>query len=161
MMTDEEINKGLLILKVIWSAMLLSLAIYLFVGIRVAANLQVSLNEDVIDTLRKVFYALAGVTLIITRYVRRFILSAGGRAGPAAQSSQSPVLQKYATALIIAWALSESIGIYGLVLFLLGKSTTDLYLLILISAAALLLHRPGRDEIMSLSEASTAGGTAA
>ncbi|MBN2107896.1 MAG: hypothetical protein JW832_10770 [Deltaproteobacteria bacterium] len=161
MMTDGEIDKGLLILRVIWCAMLASLAIYVFAGLQVAANMQVSINQDKLDMLRKIFYALAGVTLIITRYVRRFILSAGGRAGPAAQSSESPVLQKYATAMIIAWALSESIGIYGLVLFLLGKNATDLYLLILIAAAALLLHRPARDEIMSLAESSTAGGTAA
>ena len=31
MMTDEEIDKGLLILRVIWCAMLASLAIYVFV----------------------------------------------------------------------------------------------------------------------------------
>ena len=123
--------------------------------------MQVSLNQDTLDMLRKIFYALAGITLIITRYIRRFVLSAGGRAGPATQSYHSPVLQKYATAMIIAWALSESIGIYGLVLFLLGKNTTDLYLLILVAAAALLLYRPGRDEIMSLSESLTSGEAAA
>jgi hypothetical protein len=110
-MTDEEIDKGLLILRVIWCALLASLAIYAFAGLQVAANMQVQLNQDMLDMLRKFFYALAGVTLIITRYIRKFVLSAGGRAGPATQSYHSPVLQKYATAMIIAWALSESIGI--------------------------------------------------
>jgi F0F1-type ATP synthase membrane subunit c/vacuolar-type H+-ATPase subunit K len=123
--------------------------------------MQVSLSQDTLDMLRKIFYALAGITLIITRYIKRFVLSAGGRGGSAMQSSESPVLQKYATAMIIAWALSESIGLYGLVLFLLGRNTTDLYLLILIAAAALLLYRPGRDEIMSLPESSAGGGAPA
>jgi hypothetical protein len=32
--------------------------------------------------------------------------------------------------VIASLAMSESIGIYGLVLFLLGKNSTDLYLLV-------------------------------
>jgi F0F1-type ATP synthase membrane subunit c/vacuolar-type H+-ATPase subunit K len=161
MITDEELGKGLLTLKVIWFAMLVSLAIYLFVGLQVATNLQVSLNKDTFAVLKWVFYALAFVTLIITRYIRRLILSARGQNRPATQRYQHPVIQKYATAMIIAWALSESIGIYGLVLFFLGKNTTDLYLLILISAAAMLMYPPSKDEIISLSEAATTGGAAA
>jgi hypothetical protein len=59
-------------------------------------------------------------------------------------------LQKYSAATIVALAMSESIGIYGLVLFFLGKNPTDLYLLILVSAAAMLVYRPRKDEMLSL-----------
>jgi len=66
--------------------------------------------------------------------------------------------------MIVAWALSESIGVFGLVLFLLGKNPTDLYLLILISAVAMLIYRPRKDEVISLSqkgwETSNPGGEA-
>ena len=39
MITDEELNKGLLTLKVIWFAMLGALVIYLFIGLRIPAGL--------------------------------------------------------------------------------------------------------------------------
>jgi uncharacterized membrane protein len=154
MITDEEIVKGLLTLKAIWFAMLASLVFYLFVGLQVATNLKVSLDEDTFAVLKWVLYVLAFVTLIITKYVRKLILSAKGQYRLVTRGYRHPVLQKYATAMIVAWALSESIGIYGLVLFLMGKNTTDLYLLILISAAALFLYRPRRDEVISLSQKS-------
>ncbi|MGZ3569412.1 MAG: hypothetical protein ACXU9W_11555, partial [Thermodesulfobacteriota bacterium] len=52
--------------------------------------------------------------------------------------------------------------VFGLVLFLLGKNRMDLYLLILISAAALLIYRPRKDEVIGLSqmasESSNTGG---
>jgi len=64
--------------------------------------------------------------------------------------------------MVISLALSESIGIYGLVLFLLGKNTMDLYLFILVSAGAMIMYRPRKDELLSLAqgiEDSTTGGT--
>ena len=162
MITDEELGKGLLTLKAIWFSMLVSLALYLFIGLQVATNLQIPMNENTFAVLKSALYVLAFVTLIITKYVKKLILSAKGQYRPATQGYRHPVLQKYATAMIVAWALSESIGIYGLVLFLLGKNTTDLYLLLLISAAAMFMYRPRRDEVINLfqksGEASTTGG---
>jgi hypothetical protein len=154
MIANEEIEKGLLTLKMIWFAMLASLAIYLFVGLQIAANLQVSLNEDTFAVLKWVLYVIAFLTLIITRSLKKLILSAKGQPKTATQVYRHPVIQKYATAMIITWALSESIGIYGLVLFFLGKNPMDLYLLILISAAAMLMYRPRKDEVITLSQKS-------
>jgi hypothetical protein len=48
--------------------------------------------------------------------------------------------------------MSEAIGIFGLVLFILGKNAVDLYALIGLAAAAMLQYRPSRDELRSLSE---------
>jgi len=62
-------------------------------------------------------------------------------------------LQKYSAATIVALAMSESIGVYGLILFFLGKNSTDLYLLILISAAAMVIYRPRKDEMLNLVQA--------
>ena len=45
MMTNQELDKGVLTLKLIWSAMLLSLAIYLFVGLQVVDNVRSSMDE--------------------------------------------------------------------------------------------------------------------
>jgi hypothetical protein len=48
--------------------------------------------------------------------------------------------------------MSEAIGIYGLILFLLGKNQVDLYLLTALSAAAMTLYFPRREEVISLAK---------
>jgi hypothetical protein len=150
MITDEELGKGLLRLKIIWFGMLGSLAIYLFIGLQIATNLKASVDESTFAVLRPVLYIFTIVVLIVTKYLREHILSGKDQDRQATQSFQHLVLQKYTTAMILAWAMSESIGIFGLVLFLLAKNPTDLYLLILISAAAMLIYRPRKDEVIGL-----------
>jgi len=160
MITDEELSKGLLILRVIWLGMLGSLAIYLLIGLVIATNLKTSTDEGTYAVLKPVLYIFTVVVLITTRYVTKYILSAKGQQKQATPSFQQPALrsfqhlalQKYTTAMILAWALSESIGVFGLVLFLPGKNRMDLYLLISISAAAMLIYRPRKDEVIGLSQ---------
>jgi hypothetical protein len=48
--------------------------------------------------------------------------------------------------------MSEAIGIYGLILFLLGKNQNDLYLLTALSAAAMTLYFPKKEEVVNLAE---------
>lgn len=154
----ERINKGVMPLNVIWAAMLVSLFIYIVVGLYAKDFLRITMEMTVVDTLRNVLYLVSFVTLIATRFIRKLILSGKGRnlSAEADQSSyqggQSGVLARYASAMIVSLAMTESIGIYGLVLFFLGKNEMDLYLFILVSAAAMLVYRPKRDEIVSLTE---------
>ena len=151
MMTDQELNKGLFTLKVIWSAMLMSLVVYLFVGLQIAANVQSSMTDETFGVLKTFLYIIALAALIVTRYVRKLILSGKGQNRPRIQAARHPALQMYTTATILALAMSESIGIFGLVLFLLGKNPMDLYLLILVSAAAMFMYRPSKEELLTLS----------
>ena len=149
-------------LKIIWLGMLASLAIYLFVGLLVETKVQVPMDKDTFAMIKKALYAVAFVTLIATGYIRKHFLSGKVRYRQPTQTSHHPALQKYIAAMILALAMSESIGIYGLILFLLGKNTMDLYLFILISAAAMFIYRPREDEVIKLAqesrEDSTTGG---
>ncbi|HVP76388.1 MAG TPA: hypothetical protein VMV04_00690 [Thermodesulfobacteriota bacterium] len=149
-MTEREVDKRLMILRIIWFAMLISLAVYLFVAIRVATNVQPSISVEMFTILRAVFYVMAIATLIAAKYVRKLIMSGRSQVSQPAQALEQLTLQKYSAATIVALALSESIGVYGLILFFLGKNSTDLYLLILVSAAAMVIYRPRRDEMLSL-----------
>jgi hypothetical protein len=123
---------------------------------------QSSINESTLGILRTVLYLMAVAILIATRYVRKLIMSGTSHVSQPVQALEHLALQKYSAATIIALAMSESIGVYGLILFFLGKSSTDLYLLILISAAAMVIYRPRKDEMLSLVQAgstdSGAGG---
>jgi hypothetical protein len=163
MITDQELNKGMLILKIIWFAMLTSLGIYLFVGLRTETIVQVPMDKDTFAIIKKVLYVVAFITLIATGYIRKLFLSGKIQHRPPTQTSQHPALQKYTAATTLALAMLESIGIYGLILFLIGKNTMDLYLLIVISAVAIFIYRPRKDEVIKLAqegrEDSTTGGT--
>jgi hypothetical protein len=152
MITDQELNKGMLILNIIWFGMLASLAIYLFVGLQVETIVQVPIDKDTFAIIKKVLYVVAFTTLIATGYIRKLSLSGKIQHRPPTQTSQHPALQKYTAATILAFAMLESIGIYGLILFLIGKNTMDLYLLILISAAAMFIYRPRKDGVIKLAQ---------
>ena len=67
-------------------------------------------------------------------------------------ATESLAVSKYIAAMIVSLAMSETIGIYGLVLFMLGKNTMDLYLLIFISAAAMFYYRPQKEKIIELAK---------
>ncbi len=57
--------------------------------------------------------------------------------------------------------MSESIGVYGLILFFMGKNRSDLYILIVISAAAMLYYRPNKEEVISMAKELQKPGIAA
>lgn len=73
------------------------------------------------------------------------------------RSDQPSFLAKYTTAVIVSLVLSESIGIYGFVLFLLGDDFRTLYIFIGISALAMFFYRPKREELETLAIAMQSG----
>lgn len=154
MIPEQELDKELFKLKIIWFAILVSLIIYLSVGLNAGTDLHRSMDEETFFKFRAILYLVSFVTLFVTRYIRKLILSAKGQGMLFGHTSQHPVLKKYSVAMIMALAMSESIGIYGLVLFFIGKNAIDLYLLILVSAAAMLTYRPNKNEIIGLYETS-------
>ncbi len=150
MITDEQLDRELSKLKIIWFGMLGSLALYLIIGLQVAPSIQVSMDKSIFNVVKTVIYLFTLIIIVITRYIKRYILSGKSQQGQGIQSFQSLTLQKYTTMMIISWALLEAIGIFGLVLFFLGKNRTDLYLLIAISAVAMFWYRPKKDELVSV-----------
>lgn len=152
MMGDQEINRGMAPLKIIWWAMLMSLAVYLIAGRMAAPGMKTALGDEAFGTLRSALYALGLATLVASRYVRRLIMSWRGRAVDRLVARPVPDMQRYSSAVIASLAMSESVGIYGLVLYLLGKDTADFYLLLGLSAAAMVYHRPRREELASFDQ---------
>lgn len=146
------INNGMMILNIIWAAMLTSLGIYLFIGAYAANTIQTSMDEKAIQVLRNVLYAISAITLIATKYISNRILLSKFSVKHQDTSIQNPAVGRYLIAMIISLFLSESIGIYGLILFFLGKSTTDLFILILLAAMAMIYYRPKRDAVEKLSK---------
>jgi len=150
MITDEQLDRELSKLKIIWFGMLGSLVLYVILGLQIATNLQVSMDKSTFGVIKTLLYLFTFIIIVITRYIRRYILPGKGQYGQATQNFQPLTLQKYTSTMIIAWALLECIGIFGLVLFFLGKNRMDLFLFVAISAAAMLWYRPRKDELINL-----------
>ncbi len=92
-------------------------------------------------------YLLLGITLIeffMIRIVKKMILSGGGRMSTLSNQGD-PLLskvQKLFTAAIVTFAFCESVGIYGLVLFIIGGSSFDFYLFIFLSLVFFAVYFP-------------------
>jgi hypothetical protein len=152
MIAEQEVDRVMAVLKIIWMALLGSLALYLVVGRMAAPGLAFPVGDEALRMLRIALYALGSVTLLAAGYVRRLILAAGGSAASPDQNRRAPLPQRYSSAVVASLAMSESVGIYGLVLFLLGKSEMDLFLPVGISAAAMFYFRPRKEELLNLSQ---------
>ena len=153
------IAKGMQMLWVIWAAMLGSLLIYILICLQLGEGLMGNERTEVpIDLLRKILLGVAAAELIVTYYLRRFLLK--GRSNAAGINTvrgsftmnQPPFVSHYTVAVIISLALADSIGIYGLVLFLLGDSLQVFYTFIVISALAMVFYRPRREELERLAK---------
>ncbi len=78
-MIDQEMDKRMSNLKIIWFSMLVASAIYLFVGLFLGQRLEkithVQIDKDTFSTIKVVLYILSFLTLFSTRYIRKLILS--------------------------------------------------------------------------------------
>jgi hypothetical protein len=156
----EATNKGMLTLWIIWAAMLGSLLIYIVICHQLGVGFKSAEGSDLpLGLLRSILFGMGAVALLIAYFMRRSMLSARtgfSKSKPGERMvgwNAPPFLAKYATAVIISLALSESIGIYGLILFLLGESFQTLYTFIVVSALAMVFYRPKREELERLAVA--------
>jgi len=155
---ERELNeKFLQILWIIWTAMFGTLFIYVFICHLWEDEMRRAASPDLpLDLMRNILYGISIFTLIITRFIRKLIL-AGRTDGPGPKPLESPSLSnqpsflgKYVTAMLVSLALSEFIGIMGLVLFFLGDNFQVLYTFMIISALAMFFYRPKREELEAM-----------
>lgn len=117
MISDQELTKALLPMRVIWLFLVLAPAFYLLVGIYLEPTVHTNLDPKTLENVKMTLYILAFITLVITGYVRNYILARQETPGIKQSIGNKPILQKYFVSMIVALAMSESIGVYGLVLF--------------------------------------------
>ena len=157
----EVIEKGFLPILIIWGAMLASLLIYVLICHLAGDQIrQAPRPEFPIALIRNILMGIATATLFLTHYMRRVMLRVRPE-GPAVDlplhTGQPRALAKYTTAVIVSLALCESMGIYGLVLFLLGDDFQTLYIFIGVAAIAMYFFRPIKEELVELTLAMHGG----
>jgi hypothetical protein len=138
--------------------MLGSLCIYLFICHLFGDEARgIAGSNFPMGIVKNILYIVVIVTLVITYFFRKIMLS--GNSGQSESNvdnlklfeSQAPFIPKYTTAIIVSLSLSESVGIYGLILFFLGDKYQTLYIFIGISALAMIYFRPKREDIEKMS----------
>ena len=157
----EAVNKGMLTLWVIWGAMLGSLFIYIVVCHVLGEEIRGDFAEPgfPFKLFRNILYGVVAVELLIIYYLRKFMLKGRPSTAKADMPGRSSSLNKlsfvgqYTAIIIISLAIADSIGIYGLVLYLLGGDFKTLYTFIIVSALAMVFYRPRREELEKLAMA--------
>jgi hypothetical protein len=156
----EAVNKWILTLWVIWAAMLVSLFLYIVVCHILGEGFgRVEGSDLPIGLLRNILAGMGVVVVLVAYFMRRSMLS-DQRGIPQPKPVERtvgwntiPCVAKYVAVVIVSLALSESIGIYGFVLFLLGDGFQTLYTFIAVSALAMIFYRPKREELEKLAMA--------
>jgi hypothetical protein len=121
----EEVGKGFNLVKMIGFAMvgsLMMLTAIVEIISRGVTTFEGYAPFPAIAYLRYALIAVAVADLLIARVIWKKMAAGSG------STMISETLRRLSTAAIIPLAICCSIGIYGLVLFLLGGSTLDFYL---------------------------------
>lgn len=136
-MNTDTLQKHFNVIRVIWLAMLASLGIYLIVS-RLAGDAirQEVGNEDALDLMRRILISISAALLIFMDVFRKRMMK------PRPGMTAAVVVQRYSLMSLVSFAVAESIGIFGLVLYFLGDAEAYLYFLIAISALAMFYYRP-------------------
>jgi hypothetical protein len=135
---DRQTSKrDLLIHWIVFAALFFSLAVYAFIGYTAGAPLRADANAAEPVMLRSVFYAVTIVTFPLIQLLRHITLRLNQT-----MPTATPAKSRYLVTVIVSLAMSESIGIYGLLLALLGDGVNSLWIFTFLSALAMLLYRP-------------------
>lgn len=151
---NDILKKGVIRIWIIWTAMFFSLFIYVIIANLLEPSWKPVVSSDFpINTFRNVLYGASIVMFLIGDYIKKYIIKARSSDQLprfnqlAAQSNVPPALLKYQSAVIISLAFSETIGVFGLIIFLLSKDIGSFYIFVGSSAAAMLYHIPRISEI--------------
>ncbi len=151
----EELEKGWKKILIIWFSMPATLGIYIIICNIAEEQLQFGLDPELpVETIKNALYAVSIATIICVHYLRSYMLNNIRPAPDLTHASelQHPAVGRYLTIIIIVSALLESIGIYGLLLFLFSNNFTILYQFIAVSAAGMIYFRPRKEELIYVAD---------
>lgn len=159
----EAVEKGMKTLWIIWLAITASLLIYLYIvyafGGEIRKDARLPMGEDLpLELLRNIFYGVSVIVLFLGHFIRKWIIKNTSFSAQLYKdrkefSNQPSYMMKYTVAVVASLAMSESIAIFGLVLFLIGADYQTFYIFLAISALGMFYFRPKRAELDELARA--------
>jgi hypothetical protein len=160
----ERLKRGMLSIKVLWGASLSSLVIYAIICHVISNSWEdIGFDDFTLWLIRGTLAFIALVCLVVAHFSRKFMLSI-----PPKGSKRSPIQKililsvqplayiqhqaaaKYMTATILSVAFSVSVGIFGLILFLISGEFITFYIFVIAATIALYFFRPRFEELEQL-----------
>ncbi len=145
----DDLERSWKSLYLIWIAMLIALFVYMLAGLSLEDKINIPIDKGVLIIIRYFFYVAAGVLVFSIKYVRKYIFNSNSPGGRSYNAN--PAVSQYIKATIASMAMAEFVAVLGLVLFIIGKNKMDLYLLVFISAAAMIIYRPFKEKMFKIS----------
>ena len=144
----DDLDKSWKSIYIIWIAMLIALFVYMLVGLSLEDKVNIPVDKGVLNILRYAFYFISGLLIFSIKYVRKFILNSK-ISNDSNTYSADPAVFQYIKATITSMAMAEFVAVLGLVLFIIGKNKVDLYLLVFMSAVAMIVYRPFKEQMIN------------
>ncbi|HIQ31077.1 MAG TPA: hypothetical protein EYH49_02815 [Aquifex aeolicus] len=135
------------VLNLVWFVMFFSVLFYAVLGLFIKGYVGINLNEETLSRIRTLFYVLSVGAITYSVYGRRVYM---GRAREK-KKDLSTALELYKNAVVVSVGVSNSIGVLGFLLLVLGDRFYGFPLLIT-AGLTMLYHRPRRSEMLSLTK---------
>lgn len=145
MTNPPETNQRLTIHWLICFAMLTLLAIYNIVCHVWAADIRLDLDPSQRELIRTVFYVIAIILFPLTNLLRHILLRLN-QTMPGEKSAE----RRYLTTILVTQSMLEPVGLFGLVMFILGDDYNTLYIFTLLGVLGIYLHKPKQAELESI-----------
>jgi hypothetical protein len=158
-MQTAVLEKTLKTARIIAGAMMVSLLVYVLMAEFLVTRIN-GISFPQFSFLRLALYVLSGFQVLVIVFLRRVLLQKTDKfpsvirdnlkqryqnQNIATNDRETLFCQKLLSTTVITFAISESIAIYGLVLFILEKQRQDLYLLAGLSLFLMVIFFPGSD----------------
>jgi len=163
----ESLERGMLTLRITWVLFVAALVVYIIIANIITDDFieEVSLDNILLWMMRITLLVISVFCLIFAYFIKRFMLKVYLRdskrnfiqkmfasvsiiLSSGAVLSSSYAVSRYMSTLISCIAFSASVGIFGLILFIIGGGFLTFYCFI--SAIAMFSFRPRFEEIERL-----------
>lgn len=142
---QKRLESDLVLPWIIVAFLFALLAAYVVVCHLLGEQFKQHLPQPQREVLRTVFYAIAILIFPLTNLIRHILVRLNQT-----MPGSTPPKQRYLTTIIVSLALVESVGVMGLVLFILGDDFNTLYIFSGLALLGLFLHRPKPEEYVSI-----------
>ena len=142
--SEQQLQTDLVTAGIIRAASLMSLMTMLVICHIYAEKIQIDLDEQLRITIRTILYVVTILTFPILKFVRHVMLRL--------QKNNTPPKSRYLLAITVTMLIAESMGIFGFVMYVLGDSYNTLYIFTMLSALAMFLHKPNKEEYKEIFE---------
>ena len=144
----NKLQADLLLAWIVLVIMLLMLAGLVFICHYSSDDIRLVVGAEPPVLIRTILYFVAIATFPVTNLIRHIMLRLN-QTMPGATTAKS----RYFLTVLISMSFSETLGIYGFILFIIGDDFHTLYIFSTLCVLALFLYRPKVDEYWTVVDA--------